>query len=631
MPAMIQLQNISIQRGGRHLLEEANLTLHPGWRVGITGRNGTGKSTLFALLNDQLEADGGSCSLPKHWRIATMAQEVSASDRSALDYVLDGDTEFRRVEQALKTTPDTEAGELHEIFASIDGYSAPARASTLLHGLSFKPGDELRPVSSFSGGWRIRLNLARALMCPSDLLLLDEPTNHLDLDATLWLEQWLRQYSGTLLLISHDRDFLDQVIEHIVHFDQQQLSLYNGNYSTYEQRRAERLAQQQIAYEKQQARRSEIEAFVNRFRAKATKAKQAQSRLKELARMEDIAPAHSDSGFEFSLPCADKVSSLLLSLDEVNLGYDSGSPTLAGLSLSILPEQRVGLLGHNGAGKSTLIKALADKLPPLSGTITRGEHLRIGYFAQHQLEELDPNASPALHLQRLTPGASEQELRNFLGGYGFQGDRAFETCGQFSGGEKARLALAVIAWQKPNLLLLDEPTNHLDLEMRCALTLALQAFPGAVILISHDRHLLRATVDEFWLVANGCVSPFDGDLDSYRQWLNKENAGEATKEDSGSGEISNNRKLQRQLAAQQREALKPLRQKLKKAESAMEKLQEELETLEAEMSQEGYFEQDKQIVEIALKRQGELRSQLEDTEETWLELSEQLEASNSSL
>ncbi len=625
---MIQLQQLSIQRGGRHLLDNADLTLHPGWRVGITGRNGTGKSTLFLLLNNQLEADGGSCSIPSHWRIATMAQEVAANDRSALDYVLDGDIEFRRIEAELeKTECGSQQAELHDSFAAIDGYSAPARASTLLHGLGFKPGDELNPVSSFSGGWRIRLNLARALMCPSDLLLLDEPTNHLDLDATLWLEQWLKQYQGTLLLISHDRDFLDQVVNYIVNVEQQKLALYNGNYTTYERSRAERLAQQQIAFEKQQARRAEIESFVNRFRAKATKAKQAQSRLKELARMEDIVPAHSDSGFEFTLPCADKVSSVLLNLDEAHLGYKD-APILEGVSLSILPQQRIGLLGANGAGKSTLIKTLAGKLAPTYGKMICGEHLRIGYFAQHQLEELDPEASPALHLQRLTPKATEQDLRNFLGGYGFPGDRAFEACGSFSGGEKARLALAVIGWQKPNLLLLDEPTNHLDLEMRCALTLALQRFEGAVLLISHDRHLLRATVDEFWLVDNHQVAPFDGDLDSYRQWLSDKNKADNASTETAPRSDANNKKLQRQQAAQQREAQKPLRQKLKKAEQQLEKLQSELDALEATMAKEDFYSGDQSEIEATLKRQGELRQLVDEQEEAWLQLSEALETAS---
>ncbi len=623
---MIQLQQLSIQRGGRHLLEDADLTLHPGWRVGITGRNGTGKSTLFALLNNQLESDSGSCSIPSHWRIATMAQEVAANDRSALDYVLDGDHEFRRIETELEAADcGSKQAELHDAFATIDGYTAPSRASTLLHGLGFKPGDELNPVSSFSGGWRIRLNLARALMCPSDLLLLDEPTNHLDLDATLWLEQWLKQYPGTLLLISHDRDFLDQVVNHIVNVEQQKLALYNGNYSTYEQSRAERLAQQQIAFEKQQVRRAEIESFVNRFRAKATKAKQAQSRLKELARMESIVPAHSDSGFEFTLPCADKVSSILLNLDEASLGYGE-KPILQQVSFSILPQQRIGLLGANGAGKSTLIKALSGKLVLTSGEMICGEHLRIGYFAQHQLEELDPEASPALHLQRLTPNATEQELRNFLGGYGFPGDRAFEACGSFSGGEKARLALAIIGWQKPNLLLLDEPTNHLDLEMRCALTLALQRFEGAVLLISHDRHLLRATVDEFWLVDNHQITPFDGDLDSYRQWLSDK--GKADNLEPSSKTDANSKKLQRQQAAQQREALKPLRQKLKKAEQQLEKLQSELDDLEETMAEEHFYSGEQSDIEATLKRQGELRQQLDEQEEEWLQLSETLEAAS---
>ena len=522
---MISLQQVSLQRGAKVLLEAADLTVHPGQRLGLIGANGSGKSSLFKLLVGDLQVDAGECLIPSQWRIAHMAQEVGHVERSALDYVLDGDTHLRELQAALADAEARADGQaLAQHYAemeTLDGYSAPARAQQLLYGLGFASGDDGRPVGDFSGGWRIRLNLARALMCPSDLLLLDEPTNHLDLDATLWLEQWLQRYPGTLLIISHDRDFLDNVVKRIVSVEGQGLVGYLGNYSAFERQRAERLSQQQAAYEKQQTRVAEIETFVRRFRAQATKAKQAQSRLKELERMETIAPAHVDSPFHFRLPTSEQMSNPLLNLSQVAIGYGD-APVLKNVELHISPNSRLGLLGPNGAGKSSLVKTLAGNLRTLAGDRVGGEHLSIGYFAQHQLEALDLQASPALHLQRLSPKATEQQLRSFLGGFGFQGDRAFEVIHHFSGGEKARLALALVAWQKPNLLLLDEPTNHLDLEMRHALTVALQGFEGAVILVSHDRHLLRNTVDDYLLVADGKLTAFDGDLDDYHRWLQRQ-------------------------------------------------------------------------------------------------------------
>ncbi|WP_237067855.1 ATP-binding cassette domain-containing protein [Microbulbifer guangxiensis] len=634
---MINLQGVTLQQGGRELLRNADCRIFPGHKVGIIGANGCGKSTLFRLLLGKLESDAGRVEVPAGWRLSHMAQEVEATDRSALDYVLDGDGELRQLQSAIEAaeaagSPDGHAlAELHERMAAIDGYSGPARAAQLLDGLGFSHQDQQRPVSSFSGGWRIRLNLGRALMCPADLLLLDEPTNHLDLDATLWLEQWLQRFPGTLLIISHDRDFLDAVVDGIVSFEQGQLVQYSGNYTAFERARAERLAQQQVQFEKQQAQRAHMEDFVRRFRAKATKARQAQSRLKALDRMAQIAPAHVDSPFRFSLPAAEKNSDPLIDLRDSDIGYGE-PPVLRHVQLGIQPGRRIGLLGPNGAGKSSLIKTLAGELAPLSGERLCGEHLAIGYFAQHQLEALDIKASPVLHLQRLTPEASEQSLRDFLGGYGFAGDRAFEPVAGFSGGEKARLALAILAWQRPNLLLLDEPTNHLDLEMRHALTLALAEFSGAVVLVSHDRHLLANTVDEFLLVAEGRAEVFDGDLEDYKQWLLNFNRERRRREESAADESRpvEDRKEQRRAAAALREKLKPLTNRLKQVEKAMARAEETLAGLEQQLANEDLYSGGQQEEIARLNRaQAEQREALDTLEMEWLEISETLEQARS--
>ena len=637
---MINLQGVSLQVGGRDLLNNASCRIFPGHKVGVIGANGCGKSTLFRLLLKQQDSDAGTIEVPAGWEVAHMAQEVSATNQTALDYALDGDHRLRDLQHALEAaeadgSDGKRIAELHERMAAIDGYSGPARAAQLLDGLGFSHSDQQRPVKSFSGGWRIRLNLARALMCPADLLLLDEPTNHLDLDATLWLEQWLQRFPGTLLIISHDRDFLDAVVDGIVSFEQQELVLYSGNYTAFERARAERLAQQQVQYEKQQAQRAHMEDFVRRFRAKATKAKQAQSRLKALDRMAEIAPAHVDSPFRFRLPCADKVSNPLIDLREAEIGYP-GKTILPSVEMGIQPGRRIGLLGPNGAGKSSLIKTLAGELPLLSGVRQCGEHLKIGYFAQHQLEALDAKASPLLHIQRLSPDASEQQLRDFLGGYGFLGDRVFEPVGGFSGGEKARVALALLAWQKPNLLLLDEPTNHLDLEMRHALTLALAEFPGAMLLVSHDRHLLANTTDEFILVADGRAEPYDGDLEDYKQWLLSFKRDEKRRQESDSeasattDKPAEDKKAQRRAAAARREQLKPLTNKLKSVEQKMGKAEKVLATLETQLADEDLYSggQQDEIARLT-KAQGEARETLDALEMEWLEISEQLEQARS--
>lgn len=629
---MIEFNQVSLQRGTNFLLQGASLRIHDGQKLALIGANGAGKSSLFALLNGELTIDAGDLHLPGKWRIAHMQQEVEASNRSALDYAMDGDYEYRRIEQGIsQATNDNELARWLDEMDQHQGYQVPVKAEQLLHGLGFTQTDLSRPVADFSGGWRIRLNLAQALMMPSDLLLLDEPTNHLDLEATLWLEQWLQKYTGTLLFISHDRDFIDGVADSIVHLYQQQLTLYPGNYSVYERIRAEKLAQQQTLYEKQQTRVAEIESFVNRFRAKATKAKQAQSRLKELQRMELIAPAHVDSPFRFEFPCYKKMSSPLLTLEEANLGYGNNT-LLPNVTLSLVPGHRIGLLGPNGAGKSTLLKTLCEEIPMQSGSRSQGEHLKLGYFAQHQLESLDTSASCLLTLQRLKPEASEQEIRNFLGGFGFHGDKSLEVIEPFSGGEKARLALACVAWMTPNLLILDEPTNHLDIEMREALTLALQNFAGAILIVSHDRHLLNATVDEYWLVDEGKLTAFDGDLHDYHQYLQKKDSGAVSApENNHSARTAQNndaRKEQKRLDAERRQRLAPLRKELQKAEQQMEKLQHTLAVIEEQLlSSDIYDEERKDDLNNLLQQQREQKTKLESIEEQWMSLTEEIEQS----
>lgn len=629
---MIQLQALGLQLGTKVLLEKADLTVYPGQKWGIIGANGSGKSSLFKLLLQELQPDSGSLAIPRDWILAHMAQEVAHQERKALDYIIDGDVALRELEAQIAAETDGEQlARLYSRLEALDGYTAEARAQKLLRGLGFSSTDSARNVTEFSGGWRIRLNLARALMCRSDLLLLDEPTNHLDLDATLWLEQWLNQYSGTLLIISHDRDFLDNVVSNIVNFENTRLISYSGNYSSYEKQKAERLANQAAAFSKQQERIAEIEDFVRRFRAKATKAKQAQSRLKELERMEKIAPAHVDSPFNFRFPEPDRVPQQLLTFAEADIGYGERT-VLSCVNASIFGQTRIGLLGHNGAGKSTFIKALIGAIALLRGERVEAAHLKIGYFAQHQLEALDLEASCALHLQRLRPTASEQEIRNFLGSFDFKGDRAFEVIRHFSGGEKARLALAILAWQKPNLLVLDEPTNHLDLEVRHALTVALQAFAGAIVVVSHDRHLLRNTVDEFWLIDAGRVEPFAGDLADYQQWLTGSSKPSAETEAKPSADkMERDKKAQRQNAAAARDKLKPFTQAIKQVEQKMDQVQKKLAQVEESLARPELYEGVSQELQSLLKEQGALRQELEALEESWLTKSHELEQFQQSL
>lgn len=632
IPAMLQFNDLSLRRGPKLLFENAGMQIHPGQKVGITGANGTGKSSLFDLILGNLQADHGDLLRPKDWVIAHVAQETPSDTLPAIDYVLDGDAELRQVEKKIQQAEAADQGEqlalLHGQLEAIDGYQAPSRAGKLLYGLGFGAGQENLPVDNFSGGWRMRLNLARALMCRSDLLLLDEPTNHLDLDAVIWLENWLKRYPGTLLLISHDRDFLDAVTTQIGHIEHNKFSLYTGNYSAFERVRAEHLANQQAQYEKQQKEVAHIRSYVDRFRAKATKAKQAQSRLKALERMELIAPAHVDSPFHFKFFTPEKTPNPLLRLHQVSAGY-AKTPIISDITMNFSPGDRIGLLGPNGAGKSTFIKLLASKLTPLSGSMEEAGDLKIGYFAQHQLEQLHPEHSPLDHLLQLDRKIGEQEARNYLGGFGFSGDQALMPSGPFSGGEKSRLALALLIYQRPNLLLLDEPTNHLDLEMRQALSLALQDYSGAMIIVSHDRHMLRVTTDRLLLVHSGQVEEFPDSLDDYPKWLaDAGKRAEVTHAAHTNGDQSvASRKQQKREQAARRKLLQPLTSKVTRAEKVLDKLHEQQSELEKLLADpEFYTEENKVRLKGLLLEKAELDNQCEAQEVIWMEASEALEA-----
>lgn len=629
---MISLRDLSLYRGSLPLLEGAELTVHPGQKIGVVGPNGSGKSSLFALLRGELQPDRGDVERPGGWTIAHVAQETPALDRSALDYTMDGDQELRRLQRELQAAEQAADGHriaaLHAELDAIGGYSAHARAAELLHGLGFTTQEQERPVKTFSGGWRMRLNLAQALMCRSDLLLLDEPTNHLDLEAVIWLEQWLRRYPGTLLLISHDRDFLDGVVSGIVHLDRRKLEFYRGNYSDFERQRAAKLAQQQALYEKQQREVAHLQKFIDRFRAKATKARQAQSRIKALERMEMVAPAHVDSPFRFEFREPPRAGNPILKLENISLGYGN-RPVLTQVDLSLRPGDRIALLGPNGAGKSTLIKLIAGELQPQAGQLLLSQGAAIGYFAQHQLEQLDEQASPLLHLKRLDATAQEQTLRDFLGSFGFSGEQADAPVGPFSGGEKARLVLALLVWQRPNLLLLDEPTNHLDLEMRHALTVALQGFEGALVVVSHDRYLLSTTTDQFWLVADGRVRPFDGDLEDYQRWLAERRQGtaNAATDTAAAPRPALARKEQKRLEAQWRQQLAPLRRHIERLDQQLEEVAAALAELEQALADPAVYEPaNKARLAELLAQQAKLKPRQEALEAEWLEKQEELEA-----
>jgi len=630
--SLIQFKNLTLKRGVKVLVEGASLQLHPGHKVGLTGANGAGKSSIFAMLRGELHPEAGDLEMPPSWVVGHVAQDTPALPDAAIEFALDGDAELRSVEKALAEAEakheGDKIGELHAKLGEIGGYSAKARAAALLDGLGFKPADLNRPVSDFSGGWRVRLNLARALMCRSDLLLLDEPTNHLDLDAVIWLEGWLKDYRGTLLLISHDRDFLDAIVNHVAHIEQQKLTLYKGGYSDFERQRAERVAQQQSMYERQQRQVEHLQSYIDRFRAKATKARQAQSRIKALERMEMISAAHIDTPFDFSFREMQNVPDPLLVLDDASVAY-SEKPILSHIEMAIRPGERIGLLGRNGAGKSTFIKLLAGELAMQSGKRVEGKDLKIGYFAQHQLEQLRPDESPLQHMLKLDPQTREQEHRNFLGGFDFRGDMATSPCGAFSGGEKSRLALALLIWTRPNLLLLDEPTNHLDLEMRHALTMALQDYQGGVVIVSHDRAMLRATCDKFALVADGKVSVFDGDLEDYKAWLDTQKSLEAQPQMDATPSLSANKIDRAQNKADRQARLaerRPLLKEVEQIEKHMASWQQEKAQLDHQLADPNlYGQSDKTLLQNLLKQQAEVTQKLEAAEMRWLELQEQLE------
>lgn len=628
---MITANNLGLDRGTKNLISGSSFTIHPNHKAGLVGANGCGKSSLFAALLGELQPDTGDLSMPRSWSIATVKQDTPALDKSALDYVMDGDKEFRQLEAKLEQARLDDNGALEATIINqidaINGYSLPARAGELLHGLGFLQPQLANPVKAFSGGWRMRLNLAQALISRADLLLLDEPTNHLDLDAVIWLQRWLKRFTGTLVLISHDRDFLDDVIEQILHIEHKQAKLYAGNYSAFERQRAEHLAQQDAQYQKQQKEVAHLTSFVDRFRAKASKAKQAQSRLKRLQKLPDLAPAHIDSQFTFNFETPDSLPYPLLSLTDSECGYSAQAIILSSVNMTLVPGSRIGLLGRNGAGKSTLIKSLAGELALMQGERYCAQELRVGYFSQHQLEQLHMKSSAIDHILNAKPEKTLLEARSFLGRFGFSGDQALDAVGTMSGGEKARLVLALIVLEKPQLLLLDEPTNHLDLEMRQALVLALQDFEGAIILIAHDRFLLESCVDEFYIVANNTVQDFSGDIDDYQQWLNEERKLTFKNAKTLNSDPTVDKKQQRREQAELRKKAAPLKKQADKYEKKVNQYQTELNEIESVLADPDIYQAEhKARLSELIKKQANLKSEVEKNEMLWLDLEEQIEA-----
>lgn len=635
---MIRFQDLTLYRGIKPLLENVSLDIFSGQKVAIIGRNGCGKSSLFAMLLGELAPDMGHCTWPNDWQVVSVAQSIGETSMTALAYVVAGDARLTALHAQLAAAEEAHDGHkialLHDYLAQAGAYDIDARAATILAGLGFSEMKLHEPVSSFSGGWQMRLNLARALLCPSDLLLLDEPTNHLDLDAVLWLETWLQQYSGTLLLISHDKTFIDNCANHILSFENKTLMAYTGGYSAYEKQRALRIKLAASEYEKQQKKREHLTAFITRFKAKASKAKQAQSRVKQLEKMQDILPLHQSSGFSFEFRTPKKLPNPLVKMEDVKLGYNQQA-ILNKVHLNLVPGSRIGLLGKNGAGKSTLIKLMSGALSPLAGEYLTSAGLHIGYFAQHQVDALDMRATPFDHIQRLDLKMTEQAVRDYLGGFGFHGDEAVALVGPMSGGEKARLVLAILVFQEPNLLLLDEPTNHLDIEMRQALNFALQSFEGAIVLVSHDRYLLASVCDDYYLVDGGQVRPFSGDLEDYRKWmLESVSAAKSAQSNSSSAAQTQSpllgsgadRRVLKRLEAEFRQQTKAYRDEIKQQEAKMAELNEQKREIETQMSEPSLYESDnKTTLTQLITRQAHINADLEESEMLWLDAQEQLE------
>jgi len=616
---MLSFNQIALRRGTELLFEDVNFTIHKGRKAGLIGANGAGKTSLFKMIIGELDSDHGEIEIPNNLRMAHLEQEVQGTDDTALNYVLGGDREWSeiqaKIDEADKTGNYDNIGQLHERMDAIDGYTAKTRAQQLLAGLGFEQDEFDKTLQEFSGGWRIRLNLARTLMTPSELLLLDEPTNHLDLDTILWLVNWIKHYQGSMLLISHDREFLDETVDNIAYLHHKTIELFPGNYTQFEIIKAARLAEQQSNFVKQQREVKHMQDFVRRFRAKATKARQAQSRIKALERMELIAPAHIDSPFHFRIPQADKTSDPLLTLTHANLGYDS--VVIGNVKLNLHPGDRIGLLGHNGAGKSTLVKSLCREIELLSGERHEGANLVLGYFSQHQVDDLDLDATSFTLIHRLDRKLREQEIRNYLGGFDFRGDKVHEPIRTFSGGEKTRLALAMVAFAKPNILLLDEPTNHLDMDMRQALTIALQDFDGAILLISHDRHLLANTVDSFLLIEDGVLHQFEGDLEDYRAKLFAEQPATTSVPLTVSKKPKPRHKESRQLKT-----------RIKSLESSLERLNRKLTEVDVKLADNSIYEsQQEGNLQNLVRDQINLKEEISLVEEEWLMKTNELEAS----
>ena len=635
---MIVFNNISLKRGQTELLDNAVATITPKQKVGLVGKNGCGKSSLLALLKKELQPEGGDVTYPSNWAVSWVNQETPALDVSAIDYVIQGDREYCRLQQELAWANEQNDGNaiarIHDRLDAINAWTIRSRAETLLHGLGFTQVETSHAVKSFSGGWRMRLNLAQALLCPSDLLLLDEPTNHLDLEAVIWLERWLVNYQGTLVLISHDRDFLDPIVNKILHIEHQKLNEYTGDYSSFELHRATKLAQQAAMYRQQQQKISHLQSYIDRFKAKATKAKQAQSRVKALERMELIAPAYADNPFTFAFRSPATLPSPLVMIEQASAGYGEGESAveiLSKIKLNLVPGSRIGLLGKNGAGKSTLIKLLAGELTAILGNVQLAKGVQLGYFAQHQLDTLRADESALWHMQKIAPEQTEQQVRDYLGSFAFHGDKVNQAVKSFSGGEKARLVLALIVWQRPNLLLLDEPTNHLDLDMRQALTEALVDYEGSLVIVSHDRHLLRNTVEEFYLVHDKQVEEFKGDLDDYQKWLTEQNSQLISKsndeiEATENATSNQNRKEQKRREAELRQQTAPFRKKIVQLEDKMDKYSQQLVAIENQLSDsELYNAENKEKLTALLNEQVTVKKSLEIVEADWMIAQETLE------